>query len=1278
IDANTMAAGTISGNTIQNCGSNGLDLYKSAPSISANVIMQNQRGVVVSGDTSFPTINYNDIVGNTLMGVTNSSGNMIDARYNWWGSLTGPGPVGPGFGDKVSLNVNYSPCLGAPNNRYYRGEAGISGHVYRDANDNGQYDAGEGVAGVRVSTANGYQAEALSTADGSFSMSGIPGNMGYVVYAEKFGFDLGVRSDIWVNALNQTQVNIPVTQIDVSTLTVEELRPNPNDYDQNGTEDALVLMKGGTGYRYYQVRNAQGKGVNQCPCRVVRSDSVVITNGITANYQGLDGIAAIAIPESALSVGSSSGNVSLIVSHLNGVELPAIKKKTFVVQVRPREYETRWESELSGSISGHIVGGLKVEAATDYTIVLSEKDGNVSRPESLTFERGAEAGVGVKVEKSIVKAGAKVGPLSVDAGVGASLEGLIGIMGGDEHEFSYQSGSLDESMAKAYLLCFPALGFATGGQPILASCLVALEGIVNLPPYKQEGSAGLYMTGAGKVWAGATADAGAFLGNSRVGLGGNLTGKVRAEGEVIVRPPTNEIAIAARYDCLVRFNGILGAYSNPGKEYKLVGGLKFQGDLLVSGGEYEVAWDASSGIIREGRIKSVFGETNPGDLFVDHNVERTWRFRGASADLNTLFVEAPTFAALTAAKVGITGPGVVFQSETMLDDFYALSERMESSASRVWAEVEDESLRLNNRISPVFGVEGSLLGVGGSVSIGAEFADKKKYTTRKASLLVGREFVTGVYTNDAFTPNATVQLADIYAETWAQIGWEGLMTYAASTAVAGVQFAVNTSIGIGQGALTLAADSVAAGTDVINNAWQSAWSWLPPPRTTLGTGGVGNTLLSDGTTNNWRFGIGGFYDLKPSGLALSPPGTLAISYADSEVAGIPEDTLAMYQWNTNSLLWEYKGGTRNLAGNVVSNQINVLALYTLAPRMPYGAYVLTPSPSSVTNNGVSTVVFTSDVMSNNDTTAVSNGQLFTVSASLGDIITADADASITGKQVAVVSGRISFTVQTSIAGTGIVANAQSVIGAACADGRVSYVSSGAPPAPSNVQALVDGTAIKVSWAPITNANVVSYAVHYDSDNASEPFEGKAALIGCDSPIEVGNVTNYRLFGLESNSTYYIVVKARNAFGVEGPASSYASVLNTAPVDSDADGLPDWWEALHASGSNGIAGLSLAHHDALLDNDGDGQSNMDELRAGTSPIDPHSVFRFTSAQKIVASNGIFVSWPGVTGRQYQLLRTSSLTNPWATVGSPIAGSNGTMGVYVPATSSPSLFIRVNLQ
>jgi len=70
------------------------------------------------GPNSNVTANQNNFGGNSQFGVDVESGGYsggnLDATCNWWGSITGPGPVGPGTGDRVTTGVNFTPWLTAP------------------------------------------------------------------------------------------------------------------------------------------------------------------------------------------------------------------------------------------------------------------------------------------------------------------------------------------------------------------------------------------------------------------------------------------------------------------------------------------------------------------------------------------------------------------------------------------------------------------------------------------------------------------------------------------------------------------------------------------------------------------------------------------------------------------------------------------------------------------------------------------------------------------------------------------------------------------------------------------------------------------------------------------------------------------------------------------------------------------------------------------------------------------------------------------------------------
>ena len=65
------------------------------------------------------TANNNNILGNPMFGVQSDTTGInspvaTNAQMNYWGAPDGPGPVGPGSGDKVTSNVNFANFLTAP------------------------------------------------------------------------------------------------------------------------------------------------------------------------------------------------------------------------------------------------------------------------------------------------------------------------------------------------------------------------------------------------------------------------------------------------------------------------------------------------------------------------------------------------------------------------------------------------------------------------------------------------------------------------------------------------------------------------------------------------------------------------------------------------------------------------------------------------------------------------------------------------------------------------------------------------------------------------------------------------------------------------------------------------------------------------------------------------------------------------------------------------------------------------------------------------------------
>jgi Tol biopolymer transport system component len=145
--------------------------------------------------------------------------------------------------------------------------------------------------------------------------------------------------------------------------------------------------------------------------------------------------------------------------------------------------------------------------------------------------------------------------------------------------------------------------------------------------------------------------------------------------------------------------------------------------------------------------------------------------------------------------------------------------------------------------------------------------------------------------------------------------------------------------------------------------------------------------------------------------------------------------------------------------------------------------------------------------------------------------------------------------------------------------------------------------------------------------------------------------------------------------LNGAGDVFAGGLNNLPaLDSDSDGIPDWWMIEYFGHPTGQAGdLSLAQDDA----DGDGMSNLQEYLAGTDPTVPTSVLALNIAPVVLGTSAA-LTWTAAPGKTYQLLSTTNLSNAvWSVVpGSAGAGAAGAMGglrsFTIPATNAPCYF------
>ena len=133
------------------------------------------------------------------------------------------------------------------------------------------------------------------------------------------------------------------------------------------------------------------------------------------------------------------------------------------------------------------------------------------------------------------------------------------------------------------------------------------------------------------------------------------------------------------------------------------------------------------------------------------------------------------------------------------------------------------------------------------------------------------------------------------------------------------------------------------------------------------------------------------------------------------------------------------------------------------------------------------------------------------------------------------------------------------------------------------------------------------------------------------------------------------------------------LTNLVIVDTDSDGLPDWWEDRFALSKTSAA-------DAALDADGDGASNLNEFLAGTNPTNAASVFHVVSLQR--ETDSVRLTWSTVGGKSYVVQTNGVLSgaftdlSPLITV--PGAGESVTNFVDSGAATNASVrYYRVRL-
>ncbi len=153
----------------------------------------------------------------------------------------------------------------------------------------------------------------------------------------------------------------------------------------------------------------------------------------------------------------------------------------------------------------------------------------------------------------------------------------------------------------------------------------------------------------------------------------------------------------------------------------------------------------------------------------------------------------------------------------------------------------------------------------------------------------------------------------------------------------------------------------------------------------------------------------------------------------------------------------------------------------------------------------------------------------------------------------------------------------------------------------------------------------------------------------------------------------ILTNAEVTPGLQGKVATGGRLNLLRIVDTDGNGLPDWWEKSYFNQPGGV--------DPNADPDHDGLTNAQEYLAGTNPADSRSALRISSIVKSNAAAGFVITWASVPGKSYQVFRSDSPGGPWLSdlPGSLLTAAGGQTNLSYTDTSAASArrFYRVGL-
>lgn len=195
---------------------------------------------------------------------------------------------------------------------------------------------------------------------------------------------------------------------------------------------------------------------------------------------------------------------------------------------------------------------------------------------------------------------------------------------------------------------------------------------------------------------------------------------------------------------------------------------------------------------------------------------------------------------------------------------------------------------------------------------------------------------------------------------------------------------------------------------------------------------------------------------------------------------------------------------------------------------------------------------------------------------------------------------------------------------------------------------------------------------HDSDNDGMPdwWELKYGLLvntndanGNPDGDSFLNLEEYQNGLIPNQSDYIFVIDAEGGIFVLDSGGEF--------VDSDLDGIPNWWERKYFGNSTSMP--------ATQDADRDGQDNYSEYVAGLDPTDPSSFLKIESTEVDPESNGLMtITWLSQTDRTYHIHFSETIPGLSGPSTYTVEGNGTTLSRSVSKSGRDKLFCRISVE